>query len=92
MMCKSIICNRHGKVFVDRVVISFWVHNPQLCRRNGSKKCLQKTPQCGSFTLLRVSETSEDNVLIGSSDLGLLDGVKGFPSSESGKVLPEKCN
>ena len=45
----------------------------------GSKKCLQNTPQCDSFSGLRVSETSEDNGTYWTSDLGLLDGVKAFP-------------
>src|SRR5215471_14698646 len=43
---------------------------------SGSKKCLQNTPQCDSFSGLRASETSEDNGTYWTSDLGLLDGLR----------------
>ena len=56
------------------------------------KYCLQKRSQSETLTGLRVTEDRKTMVLIGTSDLGLLDGVSGFPSSEGGKVLPEKGN
>jgi hypothetical protein len=55
-----------------------------------TKKCLQKRPQSGKVTALRVSEASEEYGTYEYFRSRTARRVSDVPTTEGGKVLPEK--